>query len=181
MSAASSIRLAGRQAWLARSPREQQLLSLAGALILLALLWRLVLGPAWQTWQEAPDRQTRLDAQTLQMRALQGEAQSLKKPSAVQRSEALRWLESNLDTLGPGARIQRQGDQASLTVQAAPAEHMARWLSQAREQAQALPVQAQLQRLPVPGKASASPSASPHPQAAVAWRGTVLLRLPDKP
>lgn len=184
------LRHALRQAWSERSAREQQLLSLAAGVILLAALWTWALAPAWRTWQEAPERQARLDAQTQHMRQLQAQARSLQKASPVTRAEAIQWLESSTRDLGPGAKIQWQGDNATLSVEAAPAAALARWLSQARENAQALPLQARLQHSQVPAKASgtatAGPSAaagpaSPDKAAAVHWRGTVVLRLSGTP
>jgi hypothetical protein len=93
-----------------------------------------------------------------------------------------------------------------LSVESAPADRMARWLSQARERAQALPVQAQLQQAAPPSPNTnpaassagkpAMPPAGPAalkspPQPAsngaqanpsgVHWRGSVVLRLPATP
>lgn len=185
-----ALRSALRQAWSQRSPREQQLLSLAAGLILLATLWTWALAPAWRTWQEAPERQARLDAQTQHMQQLQAQAKTLQKASPVTRADAVQWLTASTQELGPGAQIQWQGDRATLSVEAAPAAAMARWLSLARERVQALPVQAQLQhtQAPTPGasKPAARPSAaavspSPDPTSAVHWRGSVVLRLPGTP
>lgn len=194
-SALRPLRDALRQAWLQRSPREQQLLRLACVVLLLTVLWTLALAPAWRIWQVAPAQQARLDAQTQHMRALQAQAQNLKKPTAVSRAEAVRWLESSVDTLGAGAKISWQGDQANLRVEAAPADQLARWLSQARERAQALPLQAQMQQtqpsaVPVkglpPGPAAptgpaASANVSGDKASSVYWRGTLVLRLPANP
>ena len=186
---AQALRLALSQAWSQRSPREQQLLRLAALLILLAAVWTQALAPAWRTWQEAPERQARLDAQTRHMQLLQAQAKSLQKSSPLPRAEAMKWLESSIQDLGPGAKIQWQGERATLSVEAAPAAPMARWLSQARERAQALPLQAQLQQTQPAAKGPASP-AGPSATAAVApsdkaaevhWRGTVVLRLPGTP
>lgn len=186
-----TVRTTLRQAWQQRSPREQQLLGLATAVLALAALWQVALAPAWHTWQEAPNRQARLDAQTQRMLELQAQAKSLQKPLAISRAEAMQWLESSLAELGTGAKIQRQGEQLQLSVEAAPADKMAHWLSQARLRAQALPLQAQLQQIPEPGK-PARPTATP-PSAnsantsaadktsTVYWRGTLLLRLPGNP
>jgi general secretion pathway protein M len=54
-----------------------------------------------------------------------------------------------------------------LTVDAAPAQALALWLSQAREYAHVRPVQAQLQQTPASATAPG-----------VAWSGTLLLSLP---
>lgn len=184
------LRSALRQAWSQRSPREQQLMSLAAGVLLLAAMWTLALAPAWHTWQEAADRQSRLDAQSRQMRQLQTQAKSLQKSSPITRAEAIQWLESSVQELGPGAKIQWQGERATLSVEAAPALQMARWLSQARERAQALPLQARLQHTQAPAKgpgpASAGPTAtagriSTDKDGGVHWRGTMVLRLPATP
>lgn len=185
-----ALRRALRQTWSQRSPREQRLLGLAAVVLLLAALWRVALAPAWHTWQEAPERQARLDAQTQHMRQLQAQAKHLQKSSPITRAEAIQWLESSVKDLGSGAKIQWQGDRATLSVEAAPAAPMAAWLSQARERAQALPLQAQLQQTQPPAKGPSAPSAGPSASAAqrspdkvsaVHWRGTVVLRLPGTP
>ena len=189
-----------QQAWQQRSPRERLWLAAGATVLVLAWLWSVALAPAWRTWQEAPARQAQLDAQTQRMRSLQAQASSLQKSPPPPRAEALQWLNASVGELGPGANLQLQGDRATLCVEAAPAEPMARWLSQARERALALPLQAQLQQvtpaskvtaarpgstvgpLPTtgPAPAPAAPVAS-DPGATVYWRGTVVLRLPGTP
>ena len=194
------------QAWQQRSPREKKGLTLVALLLTLNLLWSLALSPVWRTWQQAPAKQAELDRQTQRMRELQAQAKSLQTPPAHSGAQARQWLEASVRDLGAGARIQVQGDRATLSVESAPADRMARWLSQARERAQALPVQAQLQQAappstnanaaaPLAGK-PAMPSAGPAaltnpPQPApngaqanpsgVHWRGSVVLRLPATP
>lgn len=157
--------------WLQRTPREKQLLRLAGTLGVLVALWQLALAPAWQTWQEAPAQQARLDAQTQTMQQLKAQAQSLQTPQAISRVESVQWLESNLAELGPGSKVSVQGERATLSLDAAPAEALARWLSLARERALAMPEQAQLQSGAAP--AAANPANSP-----ALLRGTLVLRLP---
>lgn len=192
--------------WGQRSAREQQLLGWAGLVLLLVTVWSLALAPALGTWLQAPDKQAQLDAQSQRMRQLQLQAQSLQKPPTLSRAEAAQWLENSLGSLGPNAQISLQGERATLRVQAAPADALARWMSQARDNAQALPLQAQLQQTQAatsptdsqPSGASravraarATPSLAPSlapPQAAAAagpahnndplWRGSMVLRLP---
>ena len=164
----AGLRNGWQAAWGRRSPREQLLLGIGVWVLGLATLWVLALGPALRTWQEAPARQALLDAQSQRMGQLQAQAQGLQKPAAISRTDATLWLEKNLAELGPNARISQQGDSATLTLQAAPAAALARWLSQARDNAQALPTQAQLQQ--------ASPARADNPEAS--WRGSLVLRLP---
>ena len=162
------VRKGWQAAWARRNPREQLLLGLGAWVMGLAVLWTLALAPALQTWQEAPARQALLDAQSQRMRELQMQAQSLQKPAAISRTDATLWLEKNLAELGPKARISLQGESASLSLQAAPAAALARWLSQARENAQALPTQAQLQQVSDPDQDNNEAT----------WRGNLVLRLP---
>lgn len=181
----SQLRTAWQSAWQQRNPREQRMLSLGGLVVALAAIWILTLAPALRTWQDAARRQGQLDAQSQRMRQLQAQAQSLQKPRTITRAEAALWLEQNLAELGPSAQISMQGERATLRVQAAPAEALARWLSQARENAQALPVQAKLQQTAAPTPTTKAPQTPvgqtpkpPTPNNEGLWRGTLLLRLP---
>ena len=157
---------AWRQAWDARSPREQTLLRTAAFFLAVVLMWQWAWAPAWRTWQEAPARQAALDGQTQRMLQWQAQAKGLQKPSTISRAEATQWLEKNLSDLGPNAKLSLTGDDVTLRVEAAPALAMARWLSQAREHAQTLPLKAQMQQ---------ANSAGPNE---VLWQGTLVLRLP---
>lgn len=163
MSALTALRQSARAAWQQRAPRERRLLTLGAAVLLLALVWGQLIA---RVWRQAPQRQAMLEAQTRQMRLWQAEAQQLQTPRRIAREEALRLLTASASQLlGPGAQLTPQGDAWRLSLQAAPAAGLAQWLAQAREQALALPSQAQLQRQD--DKAS-EPT----------WRGTLLLRLP---
>ena len=105
------------------------------------------------------------------------------------RAEALRWLEDNIPTqLGTETRWQLQGERLSVQLSGTSPERLASWLKQARESAQALPVQAQLNPAhadkPGPSASSKKPSPSnpPSPSEAgshdVRWSGSLLLSLP---
>lgn len=160
---------AWRTFWTTRPARERSLLRLGASVIGAALLWQLALAPALQTWQEAPAKQAALDAQTTRMHQLQAEARGLQPHTPLPRTTALQMLESSAaQWLGPQSRVSLQGEQVLITLKAAPAEGLSRWLNQARSQAQAQAVQAQLQRA-TPGNPEASASA--------AWNGTLVLNL----
>jgi general secretion pathway protein M len=168
-----------RAFWQQRSGRERQGLLLASACIALALVWRIALAPALQTWQEAPAKQAWLDQQSQQMQTLQAQAQELKQSHALTRREAVQWLEAHLEDLGPGAKLQLQADAASVSLQAAPAQALALWLSQARENAHVRPVQAQLQQVTNPPSSTPSvATAAPNMDSAARWSGSLQLRLP---
>ncbi len=156
---------AWQQAWAQRKPREQKLLAWGAVVLLLAAVWHLALAPARRTLQEAPAQQARLDAQTQTMRQLQAQAKNLQQTQPITRSESARWLESSLTELGPNAKLSLQGERATLSVDAAPAQALARWISLARERATALPVQGQLQ-------------AVSSPDTPGLLRGTLVVRLP---
>ena len=177
--------------WAARPPRERSLIALAALVIGVALVWQIAIAPALETWQEAPTRQAALDAQTGQMLQLQAQAKGLRTTPPMSRTAALQLLESSAaQWLGPEARVSLQGEQVRITLKAAPAEGLSRWLAQARSQAQALPVQAQLQRttalpavanLPSPAAPGLvlTPVPVPPPTAntPAVWSGTVVLGL----
>jgi general secretion pathway protein M len=97
----------------------------------------------------------------------------------------VQWLERNLAALGADAKLSLQGERATVSLLAAPADGLAPWLQQAREHAQALPVQAQLRQVSEPATAkpgTASPAAKAPDAAAnssaVRWSGTLVLSLP---
>jgi general secretion pathway protein M len=185
------LRAAWQLAWQQRSLREQRLLSAGAVVLLLAATWGLALAPALRTWQEAPAIQARLDTQTQTMQRLQAQAKSLQKSTLISRNESVQWLEKSTSELGAGAKISVQGERATLSLEAAPAEAVARWLSLARERALALPIQAQLQHSPdtaaalpkgksKPDNNTANNNTAPNTAApnAVLLRGSVVLRLP---
>jgi general secretion pathway protein M len=172
MSSMTALRAALSQAWQQRTSRERQLMLVAAWVLAATTLWSLAIAPALRTWQEAPTRQAALDATSKQMQQLQAQAQAFKKPQAVTRAEALRWLEENIPTqLGTETRWQLQGERLSVQLSGTSPEQLASWLKQARERAQALPVQAQLQQANPASKPDAS-------EQAVRWSGSLLLSLP---
>ena len=176
--------------WAARAPRERRLLAVAAVLLGAALVWQVAIAPALQTWHDAPAKQAALDTQTTHMLRLQAQAKGLQTNAPLARTAALQQLESSAaQWLGPEARVSLQGEQVRITVKAATAEGLSRWMTQARSQAQALPVQAQLQRTTPttsqPTAATSSPAATPSAAAspvplqgaAAVWSGTLVLSL----
>ncbi len=160
-------------AWLQRPVRERRLLVLAAMLLTALLVWRLGVAPALSTWQVAAQRQAELDLQTRQMLQLQLQAQQLQTSVRLPRQQALTLLErSAAQLLGPGARLTVQADVLRLSLSAAPAEGLALWLAQAREQALALPQSARLERLSAPPAAGGERAPTE-----VSWRGELALRL----
>jgi len=168
-----------QELWRQRPPRERRLLALAAVVTGAALLWQWGIAPALATWRQAPARQAELDSKTRQMLLQQAQARQLQAPERIQRPEAVRRLEAAArDLLGPQVQLRVQGDQLRLSLSATPVSGLAQWLGLAREQAQALPQSARLERVATtPATAPATPAASPTPEAPL-WRGELVLRLP---
>ena len=178
----TQARQAAASAWQQRAPRERRLLTLGAAVLLVAVVWSLLLAPAWRVWREAPARQASLQAQTRQMLQLQAEARQLQAPNRIERSQALKLLSDSATLLGPKAQLSPQGDELRVTLQATPARGLAEWLAQAREKAQARPRLAQLQKqdaTDTPSSTGATPGdKSPDMANGPIWRGTLVLQLP---
>lgn len=166
MSAWQDLRRTALATWRQRPARERSLIVVGVTVLLLAAAWTGWIGPAWSTWREAPQRQAALEAQTRQMLKLQAQAQHLQTPGRIERDKALRMLSASTQSLlGKGAQLTPQGEGLRVSVKAATAAGLAQWLSQAREQALAIPSQVQLQREDTAG-------------AETSWSGTLVLRLP---
>ena len=145
--------LAGWQAplrarWLAMAPRERQLVAAAAAVVLLALVWLLLLQPAWRTLRETPPRLDQLDTQLQHMQRLAAEGRELRNATPVPIPQAAEALKAATDRLGERARLSVQGERAVLTATGLTGEQLRSWLAEARAGARARPVEAQLNRSP---------------------------------
>ena len=169
--------------WQALSPREQRSVSVLGGLIGVVLFWSIAIAPALNTLRDSDNRRVQIGQQQAHMLALQNQAQALQTRTPLSRDEALR----NLQSLSAGTPIQLnvQGDRVSVQLKAVPAPILANWLAQARNQAQALPVEAQLTRgnattSNLSASASASASTSATANSVVVWNGSLVLSLPNR-
>lgn len=160
-SSAAPRTLAAWQArWLQLAPRERRMVTLAAAVVALALLWLVLLAPALRTWRTAPAERAALDDQLTRMRALQTEAQALQKRPRPGSDETQRLLTAlSTQWLGENS-LALQGTQATATLRNVSPSKLAEWLQQVRTQARALPQQ---------GRLDLSPTG---------WNGTIVLRLP---
>jgi general secretion pathway protein M len=183
--------------WIAMAPRERRMATLALALVALALLWWIALGPALRTLAAAPAEHAQLDAQLQQMATLQQRAKALQSQPRLQRDDALEALESSLQqSMGDNARLLATGtgDSATVTLRAIPPVPLAQWLTQARDNAHAVPREAHLTRSsssssnggnrngnsPLTGTAPKTPAAGSAKDAppTVQWEGTLIMTLP---
>ena len=162
--------------WQALAPREQSLVLVASTLVALALLWWLALAPALQTLRSAPARHASLDAQLQHMQALQAEALQLQAAPRSAPSDAVASLRSALtQRLGTTAQLSLVGDRATITLKGAPADALAQWLTQARSNALAVPVEARLTRSTAVAPVGNTPAAN-----LPRWDGSLVLALPAR-
>jgi general secretion pathway protein M len=151
-----------RARWMALVPREKLLVAAAVAVVAVAIVWMIAIGPALSTLHSADEQRRTLDAQLQRMLALQAQAQSMQAQPRQNRDEALRQLELSVrQRLGTSARMVIAGDRVTVTLSGAPADALAQWLAQARVNARALPGEAHLSR-----------------NSSGTWDGNLVLTLP---
>ena len=148
--------------WQGLAPREKLLVAATIGLVAIVLVWLIAVRPALGVVRSAAQQQRVLDAQLEQIRGLQQQAMALKAQPKIGHDEGLRLLELSLrQRLGTTARLAVTGDRATITLAGTPADALARWLTQARVDARALPSEARLSR-----------------NAGGLWEGTLVLSLP---
>ena len=153
--------LSQHPAWLRLQPRERALVRTASALVLLAIWWMGLVGPAWRQWQAAPQRLTQLHAQLQTMQGLAAEAKSLQTQPARSRDERLAALEQAVRAhLGSGSSVKGMADSYTVQWTQVSPDALARWLAEVRISAQLTPEQVQL-------------SSTATPTGAVSWQGSV--------
>jgi general secretion pathway protein M len=178
MSVLISLRAQTLRRWQALSPREQHGISLLGALLAVLLFWSIAIAPALNTLRDSDNRRMHIGQQQAHMMALQAQAQALQTRTPLSRDEALR----NLQGLTPSTQMQLlvQGDRVTVQLKAVPAATLANWLTQARNQAQVLPVEAHLTRGHVTHTNSTLEATSATAHSAVVWNGNLVLSLPNR-
>jgi general secretion pathway protein M len=149
----------GQTRWAQVSPREQRLVRAALALIALALVWWVALGPALATLRSAQSQGPQLRAQLQDMLRLQAQAQMLQALPAAQAQDNKSELEAALPTLGNAARMSMTGDRATVTLEGSSADALAQWLTQARLNAHARPLELRLS------------------QSQGLWKGSIVLQV----
>ena len=152
-----------RARWDQSSPREQMALRVALVVLVLAGVWAVALRPAWTALRTAQAQAPAVHVQYIQVLQWQAQAQALRAQATAPSGEPRALLQASMATLGPSARLVALGAQMECTFQDADAAALAQWLTQARLQARARPVQAHLS------------------QNAGRWSGRVLLQLPAAP
>lgn len=151
--------------WRTSKPREQALVALASALLILALCWWTLVAPPLRVLRQAVDQQRSLDAERQVMQSLQAQAQRLLALPRIGRDDAIRALQASTKPLGTLAQLDVSGERVTLTLNALPSNALAQWLAQARINAYTQPLEARLTRANGP---------------AAAWDGVLVLGLPAK-
>jgi general secretion pathway protein M len=146
--------------WKALAKREQRLVMIAVALVVIALLWWVAVAPAWRSVQSAPSRLDQLDAQLQGMQRLASEARSLRATPAVSPQQSQAALRAATDALAGAGRLVITGERATLTFDNASSTQVRDWLAEARGAARARPIEANLSR------------------GAQGFNGTVVVALP---
>ena len=158
-----------RQHWNALAQREQNLVLLAGSVVLLALLWWVALAPALNSLRTAPARHAAADRELQTMLQMQAQAELLRQQPQSSSADAKTLLEQSVAAeLGANAKLQWLGQRAQITLTQAPAPALARWLSQARDNSHAAVAEMKLNRQTA-GNAG---------YATTRWSGSLLLDLP---
>ena len=148
--------------WSTLAPREQRSLVLATVVVSAALIWAVLIAPAWRTLQTADAQSAALSAEMERMQTLQARAGQIRSKPAVAPQDALHSIQSTVAVLGKSATLQVLGEQVTLTLKQVSADDLAGWLSALAESGLG-PVEAHLQR----------DSSVATPQ----WSGTVVFRL----
>ncbi len=157
--------------WQAFSPRDQRVLSALAGVIGLLVFISLAVTPALNTLRDSDNRRGQIAQQQAHMLALQAQAQALQTRTVLSRDEALRQLQNI--TPNKYMQLQAQGARVSVQLKAMPANDLALWLAQARQQAQTLPTEAHLTRIAASTTATTT-------TAAVVWDGNLVLSLPTR-
>lgn len=148
------------QWWAARDAREQRFLTLAGFLILIALVVSLFVTPALRVVRAHATTDARLKGEWQTMLQLQAQARALQSQPRQNASTAKAALQSATGTLGAQADLAFGPEGARVTMRNVPAQLLAEWLSVVRLQAGSVPLQASLNH------------------TGAGWSGTLVMTLP---
>ncbi len=129
--------------WQTMASRERLLVVAAAVAVGILVVWLLAIQPALRTLREAPVEIDRLDRQLQQMQLAAEEAKGLRSASPIPPTQAVAALQAATERLGNKSKLVVQGDRATLTFTATPAEALRAWLGEARSGARARPVEAQ--------------------------------------
>jgi general secretion pathway protein M len=128
------------------APRERVALTWAVAALLILTVFWLGMRPAWRTLQIAPQQLNQLDAQLQHMNQLAAQAKLLRAAPAVSSNQSAESLKAATDRLGAAAKLNLQGDRATVGLTGVSPEALAEFLREVRSVARARVTEAQLSR-----------------------------------
>ena len=147
--------------------KDRKLIQYLALALVFSLLWFWNIAPALKTYQEAPNQLAQLERQTENLKALQAQALALQKAPRVKVQNVGAVLQqSSTEILGNSAKLNLEASRATLTLNNVSPEALAQFLAVARAQAQAMPIEAKLQK----NKTG----------TVEVWRGTLILSLPSQ-
>ncbi len=147
--------------------KDRKLIQYLALALVFSLLWFWNIAPALKTYQEAPLQLAQLERQTENLKALQAQALALQKAPRVKVQNVGAVLQQSLtEIFGNSAKLNLEASRATLTLNNVSAEALAQFLAAARTQAQAMPIEAKLQKNKT-GNVEV-------------WRGTLILSLPSQ-
>ena len=147
--------------------KDRKLIQYLALALAFSLLWFWNIAPALKTYQDAPNQLVQLERQTENLKALQAQALALQKAPRVKVQNVGAVLQQSLtEILGNSAKLNLEASRATLTLNNVSAEALAQFLTAARTQAQAMPIEAKLQK----NKTG----------TVEVWRGTLILSLPSQ-
>ena len=147
--------------------KDRKLIQYLALAMAFSLLWFWNIAPALKTYQEAPLQLAQLERQTENLKALQAQALALQKAPRVKVQNVGAVLQQSLtEIFGNSAKLNLEASRATLTLNNVSAEALAQFLAAARTQAQAMPIEAKLQKNKT-GNVEV-------------WRGTLILSLPSQ-
>lgn len=146
--------------WQTVSAREQRLVKWAVAVIGLALVWWVALSPALKMLKTADQQRGALESEWLQMQTLQAQAKVLQAKPLLAAADARRLLDASVVPLAASLQLVNAGEQVRVTVKGLSPDALAQWLTTARQNARAVPSEANLTR-----------------NAAGTWDGFLMLSL----
>ena len=116
-----------QQRWNALAQREQNLVLLAGSLVLLAIVWWFAVAPALHSLRTAPARQAAAESQLQTMLQMQAQAELLRQQPQGNQADIRNLLEQSVkNELAASAQLQWLGNRAQVTLTNAPAPALAR-------------------------------------------------------
>jgi general secretion pathway protein M len=132
--------------WRALTPRDRNMVALAGVVLCLFLVWTLALQPALRTLSSAPAELDALDLELQTMQRLATESTELRAAPAVTAAQAVASLQAATAALGEQGKLSLQGERAVLTLSGVGTAALGEWLAAARAGARARPVEATFTR-----------------------------------